>query len=176
MNKTVYLVRHCQATGKESKAELTEKGQEQARELISFFKDRNIKQIISSPMKRAIQSVQPLANNLGKQIKIDDRLSEHKLMSKDLKDWLDRIEDTLKDQDLKMVDGESSRKIAARGMEVLEAAQDGTILSTHRNTMALLLIKLNGAKEIIDWTKLSKPDVYEVKKENDTYIVKRIWE
>lgn len=51
MGKTVYMVRHCQATGQELQAELTDKGIEQAKELMRFFEKRNIKHIISSPLR-----------------------------------------------------------------------------------------------------------------------------
>lgn len=175
MNKTVYLVRHCQAVGNELHAELTEKGKEQAKELMYFFVDRNIKHIISSPLTRAIQSLQPLADNLDLQLDIDSRLAEHKLISKNLEDWLERLKESIQDMDLKMEGGKSSREVAKSGMEVLEAATDGTVLATHRNIIGLLLMQMDGMKGMKDWTKMSHPDVYEVKFEKDAYVVKRIW-
>src|SRR5690606_7676788 len=107
---------------------------------------RNIKHIISSPFTRAIQSIQPTADRLGLQVEIDSRLAEHKLISKNLKDWLERLEESVRDMDLKMAGGESSHEVAKRGMEVLEAAIDGTVLTTHRNTMGLLLMQIDGLK------------------------------
>jgi 2,3-bisphosphoglycerate-dependent phosphoglycerate mutase len=175
MDKTVYLVRHCQAAGQELQAELTEDGKEQAKELMRFFEKRNIKHIISSPFTRAIQSIQPTADSLGLQVEIDGRLAEHKLISKNLKDWLERLEKSVRDMDLKMADGESSREVAKRGMDVLKAATDGTVLVTHRNMMGLLLMQVDGKQGLIKWTGLSYPDVYEVKVKKDTYDVKRIW-
>jgi 2,3-bisphosphoglycerate-dependent phosphoglycerate mutase len=175
MDKTVYLVRHCQATGQELDAELTEEGKEQAKELMRFFEKRNIKHIISSPFTRAIQSIQPTADNLGIMVEIDSRLNEHKLISKNLKDWLERLEESVRDMDLKMEGGESSREVAKRGMEVLEAATDGTVLATHRNVMGLLLMRIDGMKGLTEWAGLSHPDVYEVKVKKNTYYVRRIW-
>lgn len=175
MDKTIYIVRHCKAAGQEPQAELTEEGKEQAIELMDFFKERNIKHIVSSPFTRATQSIQPTADSLNLQVEIDSRLAEHKLISKNLKDWLERLEESVRDKDLKMVGGESSREVAKRGMEVLEAATDGTVLVTHRNTMGLLLMQLDGMKGLKDWTGLSHPDVYEVKVQKDNYYVRRIW-
>lgn len=175
MDKTVYLVRHCKAAGQELQAELTEQGKEQAIELRHFFKERNIKQIISSPFTRAIQSIQPTADILDLEVEIDRRLAEHKLISKNLKDWLERLEESIREKDLKMAGGESSSEVAKRGMEVLEAATDGTVLVTHRNTMGLLLMQIDGMKGLKEWTGLSHPDVYEVKVQKDTYFVRRIW-
>lgn len=105
MDKTIYLVRHCQATGQERQAELTEEGKEQAQELKRFFEQRNIKHIISSPFTRAVQSIQPTADSLGLMVEVDGRLAEHKLMLKNLKDWLERLEEFVRDMDLKLVAG-----------------------------------------------------------------------
>ncbi|MFS0575426.1 histidine phosphatase family protein [Sporosarcina sp. 179-K 3D1 HS] len=175
MDKTIYLVKHCQATGQEQKAELTGEGKEQAKELVRFFEKRNVKRIISSPFTRAVQSIQPTADSLGLQVEIDGRLGEHKLISKNLKDWIERLEESVRDMDLKMAGGESSREVAKRGMEVLEAATDGTVLATHRNTMALLLMQIDGIQGLKEWTGLSNPDVYEVQVKKDSYYVRRIW-
>jgi 2,3-bisphosphoglycerate-dependent phosphoglycerate mutase len=175
MDKTVYLVRHCQATGQELDAELTEEGKEQAKELMRFFEKRNIKHIISSPFTRAIQSIEPTADSRGLQVEIDDRLAEHRLISKNIKDWLERLEESFRDMDLKMAGGESSREITKGGMEVLEAATDGTILATHSNMMGLLLIRIDGMYGFKEWKELSHPDVYEVKVKKDTYYVRRVW-
>lgn len=175
MDKTVYLVRHCQAAGQELQAELTEEGKEQAKELMRFFEKRNIKHIISSPFTKAIQSIKPTADSLSLQVEIDGRLAEHKLISKNLKDWLERLEESVRDMDLKMAGGESSCEVAKRGMEVLEAATDGTVLATHRNTMGLLLMRIDGMQGLKEWAGLSHPDVYEVKVKKDTYYVRRIW-
>lgn len=108
-------------------------------------------------------------------MEIDGRLAEHKLISKNLKDWLERLEESVRDMDLKMAGGESSCEVAKRGMEVLEAATDGTVLATHRNTMGLLLMRIDGMQGLKEWTGLSHPDVYEVKVKKDTYYVRRIW-
>ncbi|SOC41571.1 histidine phosphatase family protein [Ureibacillus acetophenoni] len=176
MDKTVYLVRHCQAAGQEMQAELTEEGKKQAKELMRFFEKRNIKHIISSPFTRAIQSIQPTADSLGLQVEIDERLSEHKLISKNLNDWLERIKESVSDRELKMAGGVSSREIAKSGMEVFETAKDGTVLTTHRNTLGLLLMQVHGMQGLKEWAGFSHPDVYEVKVKNGNYYVRRIWD
>lgn len=175
MDKTVYLVKHCQATGKERAAELTEEGKEQAKELMRFFETRNIKHIISSPFTRAVQSIQPTADSRSLRVEIDDRLAEHRLISNNIKDWLERLEESFRDKDLKMAGGESSHEITKEVMEVVEAATDGTVLATHTNIMGLLLIRIDGMSGLKEWKELSHPDVYEVKVKNDTYYARRVW-
>ncbi|GKV57256.1 phosphoglycerate mutase [Sporosarcina sp. NCCP-2222] len=175
MIKTIYLVRHCQAFGKEQKAELTEEGKEQAKELMYFFANRNVKRIVSSPFTRALQSVQPLADNLELQLEIDDRLAEHRLISNNLKDWLERLKESLQDLDLKLEGGESIGEVTKSAMELLEETTDGTVLATHRNIIGLILMQIKGMKGIKEWTDLSHPDVYEVLVKNDSYDVRRVW-
>ena len=133
MEKTIYLVRHCQATG-----------QEQTLELVRFFETRTIQHIISSPFTRAIQTIKPLADSRGLQIEIDNRLAERRLMSATVTDWLERLEASFRDMELKMADGESSRVVTKMAMEVLEATPDETVLSIHGNIIGLLLRRIDG--------------------------------
>ena len=157
MDKTVYLVMHCQATGQERDAELTEEGKEQAKELRRFFEKRNIKHIISSPFTRAIQSIKPTADSRGLQVEIDDRLAEHRLISKNIKDWLERLKESFRDMNLKMAGGESSREVTKGRREVIETATDGTVLATHSNLMGLLLIRIDSMYGFKEWKELSPP-------------------
>ena len=175
MDKIVYLVRHCQATGQEPNAELTEEGKEQAKELMRFFEKRPVQHIISSPFTRAIQSIKPLADSRGLQIEIDDRLFERRLLSESIKDWLERLEESFRDLELKMAGGESSLEVTQLGMEVLETAPDGTVISTHGNIIGLLLKRIDGLVGFKEWEELSHPDVYEVKVKKGDYVARRIW-
>ena len=59
--KKIYLIRHCKATGQEPSAELTNEGKEKALELIPLLYKLNIDHIISSPYKRAIQTITPFS-------------------------------------------------------------------------------------------------------------------
>lgn len=175
MDKTLYLVRHCRAEGQAPDAELTEEGRKQSGELAGFFKDKEISHIISSPFTRAIQSIEQTADSLGLKMEIDGRLAERTLSSEDLPDWMERLEESFEDLDLKLAGGESSREAADRGMEVLEASPDRTILVTHGNLMGLLLKRIDGAYGFEEWKKLSNPDVYEVKVMGENSKIMRVW-
>ena len=65
MNQVLYLVRHCQATGQEPDAPLTELGKQQAIALADWLSEVPIGRIISSPFIRAYQSAIPLSERLG---------------------------------------------------------------------------------------------------------------
>ncbi len=62
---TIYLVRHCSATGQEPDAALTEAGERQALELRDFFQDVPVTRIISSDYRRAVASITPVATALN---------------------------------------------------------------------------------------------------------------
>lgn len=176
MEKILYLVRHCRAEGQAPEAELTEEGKAQSRELSSFFKEKGIRHIISSPFTRAVQSIEKTVDDLGLKMEIDDRLAERTLSSENLPDWMERLEESFENLDLKLAGGESSREAAERGMQVLETAPDRTILVTHGNLMGLLLKRIDGASGFKEWQKLTNPDIYEVKIEKENRRVTRVWQ
>lgn len=175
MKKTIYLLRHCEATGQEPDAKLTEKGKEQAKEIACFFENQPIKHIISSPFARAIQSIEPTANILRLQLQIDNRLMERRLVSQTTTGWLKRIAASIKEKEIKMATGESSQDITTSLFEVLESANDGTVISTHGNMIGLILNQIDGLSGFKEWIELSHPDVYKLIVEKEEYCAKRIW-
>lgn len=74
--KTFLLVRHCEAEGQEVKASLTEQGIQQAHQLMDYLNKLSypIDKIISSPYKRAVQTIEPYAKDPGLPLHIDTRL------------------------------------------------------------------------------------------------------
>ncbi len=175
MKKTLYLIRHCKAAGQAPAAELTVEGNEQAETLIGFFKEIEISHVISSPFTRAIQTIEPLAASRGLAIQIDDRLAERVLSTEELPDWMEKLQQSFADVDLKFEGGESAREAAERGAEVLAEAPDNAVLVTHGNMMGLLLKKFEEAYGFEEWQALSNPDVYVLSLEGEKASVKRIW-
>ncbi|HCI29769.1 MAG: histidine phosphatase family protein [Fervidobacterium sp.] len=82
----IYLVRHGSTEWNEKRlwqgvvdTELSERGTDEIRKLGVFFRGKNIDMILSSPMKRALQSARIIASEIGydhNKIVIDDRLKE----------------------------------------------------------------------------------------------------
>ena len=110
MNKNIYIIRHCEAVGQSLDAPLTEKGFIQAEELSGFLSYIKVDRIISSPFLRATQTMNPLAENMNIEIEMDARLSERVLSSTFFPDWMDKLEATFMDMDLKYEGGESSNE------------------------------------------------------------------
>ena len=175
--KTIFLIRHCQAEGQHPEAPLTQEGVKQAAALDSFFNGVPIGKIISSPFKRALDSVQPLAERLQLTIKTDMRLSERVLSTDHLPDWQEKLRMTFEDYSLTFNGGESSREAADRILEVIDELpeDENTILVTHGNLLSLLLKHYSEDFGYGDWSRLSNPDVYVLEGTARNMKYRRLW-
>ena len=79
---TIYLLRHGSA-GDRNKWEgddrirpLTKKGRKQSEALASRLAEAGIERVFSSPYKRCVQSVEPMAKAIGAKVEITDALAE----------------------------------------------------------------------------------------------------
>jgi 2,3-bisphosphoglycerate-dependent phosphoglycerate mutase len=178
MSQVLYLVRHCQATGQEPDAPLTETGKQQAIALADWLGAVPIERIISSPFVRAYQSVIPLSERLGLTIEVDERLIERVLSPVPLNDWRRRLAETFVDLDLSFEGGESSHMAMMRGIEVVHQVIDQTtkpvIIVTHGNLMTLILKYFDEKVGYEEWENLQNPDVYCVKFNNEGIDVEHI--
>ncbi|RPJ96607.1 histidine phosphatase family protein [Rummeliibacillus sp. TYF005] len=177
--KRIYVVRHCRADGQEVEALLTKEGKEQAENLALFFKDKNIQRVISSPMTRAIQTIEPFTNKTNLNIQVDERLSERILSIENYPDWMEKLKQTFDNIDLKFKGGESSREASERIFNVINEVKDSdtenTIIVSHGNIITLLLKKLNQEVSFEDWKKVTNPDVFLLEYSEGEWCYKRVW-
>ncbi|MBA2694166.1 MAG: histidine phosphatase family protein [Rubrobacter sp.] len=73
---TFYLVRCCEAEGRNSDAPFTDEGFRQSERLADFLSNDEISRITSSPFVRAQRSIMPLSQRFGVRIEEDPRLAE----------------------------------------------------------------------------------------------------
>jgi len=179
MLKKIFVIRHCQAEGQSSEASLTNKGIKQALDISEFFSDIKIERIISSPFKRAIDSIHPLADRLNIDVEINKKLTERILSIEDLSDWFKKLGRTFEDLELKFEGGESSREAMIRIVEVVEEAfsrnNKNTVIVTHGNLMSLLLMYFNKDFGFDDWKNLSNPDIFLLINESNKVTFQRVW-
>lgn len=180
MEKEIYIIRHCEAEGQPYEANLTKRGLIQANQLVDFFSKIKIDQIISSPFLRAIQSIEPTSIEKKIDIVLDERLSERKLSSINLPDWLDKLEATFEDMELKFDGGESSQEATNRGVsvidEIIKSENKSIIVVTHGNLMSLILKQFNKEFGFENWKSLSNPDIYLLKFKNNEFECERLWQ
>jgi 2,3-bisphosphoglycerate-dependent phosphoglycerate mutase len=178
MSQVLYLVRHCQATGQEPDAPLTETGRKQAIELASWFSEVPIERIISSPFARAFQSVMPLSKHLGVKVEVDQRLIERVLSPVQLDNWRECLAKTFVDLDLNFEGGESSYIAMMRGVAVvsqtIQQTANPVVIVTHGNLMTLILKYFNEQVGYAEWENLQNPDIYSLKFSCEEIYVERI--
>lgn len=178
--KTIYLVRHAKAEGQPPGAPLTDIGKKQAMALIDFFKNKPIDRIYSSPFKRAVDTIKPLAELKKLDIHIDKRLGERVLSSKKFPDWQEKLKQSFTDFELVFEGGESHSSGMERAVSILEEALDSVddhiVLVSHGNLTALLLRYFNESFGYENLMEMTNPDVFEVVVSDEETVLRRIWD
>lgn len=187
--RTVYLVRHCHATGGGPDAPLTEEGERQAQALADWFRDRvvRVRRIVSSPLTRAVQSATPLARWAGLPVETDERLRERVLCATPVPDWREPTIASFADPDLYLPGGESGRQAADRALAVLEEdlkqakaseyGEGAVVLITHGQPLAQLLGRFDAAFGFDEWLALTNPDLYRLRfAAGETPRPERVWQ
>lgn len=167
MTKNIYIIRHCKAEGQAPDAPLTEEGFIQAKELAESLSDLKVDRIISSPFVRAIQTIKPFTENKDIDIEVDSRLAERILSTTFLTDWMEKLEETFDDMDLKFEGGESSNEAVKRIVEVVDeivvSGSENTVMVAHGGIISLLLNFYDKSFGFEQWMGLRNPDVYHLK-------------
>ncbi|TCZ79871.1 histidine phosphatase family protein [Paenibacillus albiflavus] len=176
--KNIYLIRHCKAEGQEPEASLTCEGEHQAKELAKLLSSYSISLVITSPYKRAVDTIRSYCDLSHIPCITDARLQERVLSSVPMTDWMDKLRETYLDLDLAYEGGESSNEAMRRGMQVIEELQHrpecNAALITHGALMSLILKAYDPAFGFEEWLNLSNPDVYQIAIEEHKTTVSRI--
>lgn len=162
----IIAVRHCKASGQEHDAPLTEEGFHQAEELARFLEGHRFDCVISSPFKRAVDTIKPYAELTHTEIKTDERLAERILSTQTDPDWDWRfhLERTYKEEHLTFPGGESTfeakQRVRSLIKELKEAGHRSVLLVTHGNLMSLLINLYDPSFGFKEWELLRNPDVF----------------
>ncbi len=147
--------------------------------LAAFLGEWDVRQIVSSPYVRAVQSIEPLARLRDIVIETDKRLGE-RVLGEPSPDWLNRLRTTFDDLDLCFATGESSREAMERAVavvkDVLQRDVLTTVVVTHGNLMALLLKHFDDRFGFAGWHALTNPDVYRIDLDTNETSVVRVWQ
>ena len=146
---TVYFIRHCKADNSERDGRirpLTEKGTRDAALVTQYLQDKNIDAIVSSPFKRAIDTVAPFAESAGLEISIVEDFRERRSDSDWLRDedFWPFVERQWADFSYSLSDGESletvqKRNIAALNGVLAEHAGECVAIGTHGTALSTIV-------------------------------------
>jgi 2,3-bisphosphoglycerate-dependent phosphoglycerate mutase len=163
---TVYLVRHCHAHWSTDDARpLSDEGTEAARRLATLLSDRPIAAIYSSPSRRAVDTVAPLADRVGQPLQLVPELRERELLPMPRELFENAVAATWRHPQRAPAGAESNDDAQRRGLSALMSIVERhhgrhVVVSTHGTLMTLMLNGLDATLGFDFWRHLSFPDVY----------------
>lgn len=183
MITNIYFVRHAHSTytPEELSRPLSERGLEDANLVTRLLSHENITHVFSSPYKRAIQTVEGVANFYSLNISIDDGFKERKLATSSVENFDEAVSNAWKNFNYCLPGGESGSSAQARGVRSLEAIMSkipggNIVIGTHGNIMVLMMNYYDKKYNHQFWNSLSMPDIYKLSFENGSLIdVRRLW-
>lgn len=179
---TFYLIRHAHADWKpDENRPLSVRGKRDAIQVAELFSRYRIDIIYSSPYRRAIQTVGPLAARLNLPIQVVSELRERNLGYAEDCDFNNAVQATWRDPGFSHPGGESNKVAQQRGVSIVNKIQQqypGThiVLSTHGNLMALVMQYFDPEIDLAFWKSLTMPDVYRLDIQQEGFVqIERLW-
>lgn len=122
---TIYLVRHAHSpyTPDERGRPLSEKGLNDALEIANYFQSIHVDRFISSPYKRAVQTIKPTAVLKNKSITFEEGFKERQLAKESVVDFEAAIHAVWKDETFAHDGGESNETARTRGINSLSRSR-----------------------------------------------------
>lgn len=139
--------------------------------LVKRFKDIEIDSVFSSPFKRTIDTVFPIASICGLEVKISDDLREREngiwledFDSYAIKQW--------KDHNYKLKNGESLKEVQIRNIRVLNrilenSKEQSIIIGTHGTSLSTIINYFNPNYSYTDYRRIQDRMPYVLKMEFD---------
>ncbi len=150
---TIYFVRHAKPdyqNHNDRLRELTEKGLEDSRSVTAFLSDKKIDLILSSPYRRAIDTIKNFADKNEMPILIVDDFRERKVDTA----WVDDFESFCKSQwedfNFKLPGGESLKEVQSRNIRALKKILQkykgkNIVIGTHGTSLSTIIHYFNPA-------------------------------
>ena len=174
---TIYFVRHAHSVYSQDEAgrPLSEKGMKDADYITSLLKQANIDKVISSPYRRAIQTVEGIASHYQLNIEIMDDLKERRLSEFPVPDFQEAMNMVWDNPHYALDGGESNITAQKRGIRaiihILEQCNgQNIVIGTHGNIMVLMMNFFDSKYDYDFWKTLSMPDIYQLTFEKNKLI------
>lgn len=150
---TVYFVRHAASNYNNHDdmfRELTEQGLRERKLVTDFLSDKNISVALSSPYKRAVDTIKEFADVNNLQIQLIDDFRERKIDSEWIEDFNDFCQKQWEDFDFKLSDGESLREVQNRNINALNNALEiyrgkNIVIGSHGTALSTVINYFDGS-------------------------------
>ncbi|MBZ5200672.1 histidine phosphatase family protein [Planomicrobium chinense] len=167
MQTHLYLVRHAHSdyTPDERSRPLSEQGVKDARKVAESLNTEGIERVISSPYKRAIQTVEGISREINTGITLWEGFRERLLSKEPLVDFPAAVAKVWEEEHFAFEGGESNQEARARGIKEVQKllqqhAGERIAIGTHGNILALILNHFDSHYGIDFWRQLEMPDIY----------------
>jgi len=148
MVTTFYFIRHAEpdySIEEDAIRPLSEKGKKDAENLVDFFRDIPFDMVISSPFKRAHDTVKPIAYDKGMEVELIDGFRERKVSGGG---WIDDFTSFARRQwedfEYRLNGGDCLREVQKRNIEALEDLLDrsrgrGIVIGSHGTALSTII-------------------------------------
>ncbi len=144
---TVYFVRHAEPNFNnhdDMTRELSEKGLADRRLVTQFLSDKVIGAVLSSPFKRAVDTVKDFADSVGLDIVTVYDFRERRVDSVWIEDFNSFCKRQWSDFDYKLSDGETLREVQRRNIRALNEVLDkfsgkNIVIGTHGTALSTII-------------------------------------
>ena len=143
----VYFVRHAEPNYNnrdDMSRELSAKGMVDRKLVTWFLSDKNIEVVLSSPFKRAFDTVAHFADSKGLSIEIIDDFRERKVDSIWIEDFSAFSKSQWADFDYKLSDGESLNEVQSRNISALNSVLEkykgkNIVIGSHGTALSTII-------------------------------------
>lgn len=177
-----YLVRHARADWtRDENRPLSGRGREDALRVADSLAPYPVCAIYTSPYRRAMETIAPLAEHLELPMQLEPGLVERRLGRFSEGDFFRAVETTWRDPAFAHPGGETNAAAQQRGLEVVRRlrerhAEEHVVLSTHGNLMALVLQAFDPTIDYAFWHSLTMPDIYNLDfSQAGKPVIERLW-
>ncbi|MGE8203178.1 histidine phosphatase family protein [Heyndrickxia sp. NPDC080065] len=184
MQTNLFLVRHAHSdyTPDEVGRPLSQSGWEDAKIVTDLLKNQRIDHIISSPYKRAIQTVEGIAKYIDKEVEINTGFKERVLSENPVEDFRHAIRKVWEEPSFYWKGGESNLIAQKRGIEAIKQVLvrykgKNIVIGTHGNIMTLMINHFDNRYDYHFWKELDMPDIYQLIFDDMKLLeIHRVWE
>lgn len=163
----LFFVRHAHSTytSDEVNRPLSEQGSIDAKLVTELLKPKKIDVVVSSPYKRALQTVEEVAEYIDIGLEIIDGFKERTLTATPANNFNLAITKVWEDFNFSWEGGESNIVAQKRGVEatfnLLDKYKDkNVVIGTHGNIMVLIMNFFDNQYDFSFWENLDMPDIY----------------
>jgi broad specificity phosphatase PhoE len=182
---TIYIVRHAHSDWTSDHSDngrpLSEAGVEAAKVLAARLAPLPIAAIYSSPYRRSVDTVAPLAERLNVRLELVPNLRERELPVVPASEFHGLVENTWRSPAESVGGGESNIRAQARGLDVTRTVLERhpgqhVVVATHGNLLALIVNGLDSVSGYEFWRRLSFPDIYRLEFDGMAFVgMTRVW-